>query len=104
MDQTIREYIKQDATFFFLGNVTYYYVFVDLEEDGEEVLLASYNTVSGELEFETEDMCRNYLDNYSPKYVERHLYTYSGNGPKYVDVLIYDVPEEDIPYAQEEAH
>lgn len=97
MNQTIREYIEQDATFFSLENVTYFYIFVDLEEDGEEVLLASYNTVSGELEFETENICRNYLDNYSPEYVERNLYTYGGNSPKYVDVLIYDVSEEEVP-------
>ena len=45
MNQTIREYIEQDATFFSLENVTYFYVFVDLEEDGEEILLASYNTI-----------------------------------------------------------
>lgn len=96
MNQTIREYIEQDATFFSLENVTYFYVFVDLEEDSEEILLASYNTISGELEFETEDICRNYLDNYSPEYVERNLYTYGGNGPKYVDVLIYDAPEEEV--------
>ena len=96
MNQTIREYIEQDAAFFSLENVTYFYVFVDLEEDSEEILLAFYNTVSGELEFETEDICRNYLDNHSPEYVERNLYTYGGNGPKYVDVLIYDVPEEEV--------
>lgn len=96
MKQTIREYIEQDATFFSTENVTYFYVFVDLEEDGEEILLASYNTVSGELEFETENICRNYLDNYSPEYVERNRYTYGGNGPAYVDVLIYDIPEDEI--------
>lgn len=96
MNQTIREYIEQDAAFFSLENVTYFYVFVDLEEDGEEILLASYNTIRGELEFKTEDICRNYLDNYSPEYVERYLYTYCSNGPKYVDVLIYDVPEEEV--------
>ena len=42
MKQTVGEYIEQDATFWTMSNCTYYYCFVDTENDNEEVLIATY--------------------------------------------------------------
>ena len=93
--QTVEEYINEDADFFSLDNVTYYYVFVDYDNGDEEICLAEYNTVSCQLKW------MNYkedfdLRNRAVEFVKRNYHTYDGGFPTYVDVLIYDVPEEEV--------
>lgn len=93
--QTVEEYINEDADIFSLDNVTYYYVFIDHDNGDEEICLAKYNTVSCQLKW------MNYKEDYDlrnrpAEFVKRNRYTYDGGFPSYVDVLIYDVPEEEV--------
>lgn len=93
--QCVEEYINEDANTFSPDNVTYYYVFVDHENGDEEICLAEYNTLSGELEW------MNYKEDFDLRnriveFVQRNYYTYDGGFPTYVDILIYDVPEEEV--------
>lgn len=93
--QTVEEFIIEDANFFSLDNVTYYYVFVDHSNGDEEICLAEYNTISGNLNW------MNYNEDFdlrgrAAKFVKRNRHTYDGGYPTYVDVLIYDIPEEEL--------
>lgn len=94
MKQTIGEYIKQDATFWTMSNTTYYYVYIDVDNDNEEIPLAQYNSMLSELSWENDEYSRNICMNNLCEYVERKRYTYGDNTPDYIDILIYDIPEE----------
>ena len=96
MKQTIGEYIEQDATFWTLSNTTYNYIYVDVDNDNEEILLAQYKSMFGELFWEDNDYSCNICMNNHCEYVERKRYTYGDNTPDYVDILMYDIPEEEI--------
>ena len=95
MVQTIGEYIEQDATFWTMSNSTYYYCFVDTENDNEEVLIATYYPRFGLLKWEEDKFSRSVAMNESCKYVNRKSYTYNGDSIN-VDVLMYNLPEEEI--------
>lgn len=96
MIQTIGEYIEQDATFWTMSNTTYNYVYVDVEQNNEEVLIASYNSMLGTLDWEDDKYSRFVAMNEPCAYVERKRYTYGDGTPDYVDVLMYSMPEEEI--------
>ena len=95
MVQTIGEYIEQDATFWTMSNYTYYYCFVDTENDNKEVLIATYYPRFGLLKWEKDKFSRSVAMNEPCKYVDRKNYTYSDDSVN-VDILMYNLPEEEI--------
>lgn len=95
MVQTIGEYIEQDAAFWTMINCTYYYCFVDTENDNEEVLIATYYPRYGILEWEKDKFPRCIAMNEPCEYVDRKSYTYNGDSVN-VDILMYNLPEEEI--------
>lgn len=95
MVQTIGEYIEQDATFWTMSNCTYYYCFVDTENDNEEVLIATYYPRYGLLKWEKDKFSRCIAMNEPCEYVDRKSYTYNGDSVD-VDILMYNLPEEEI--------
>ena len=100
MAQTIGEYIEQDATFKTLNNNVYYYVYVDIENDNKEILIASYNSRLGELDWENNKYSRYIANNVICEFTKRERYTcgniYENNSSDYIDVLMYSVPAEEI--------
>lgn len=96
MTSTIGEYIEQDANFWNMSNTTYKYVYVDIEQDNEEVLVASYHSTFGTLDWEDNKYSRYVAMNEPCAYVECNRYTYGDGIPDYVDVLMYPIPEEEI--------
>lgn len=98
MTMMIGEFIEQDikSTGFTFGNATYFYVYVDVENDFDEILLATYNTLTGETDWEDNEIVRDVCFNRVCEYVKRNLYSYVGNPPVYKDILIYDIPEEEL--------
>lgn len=97
MNQVIGEFIEQDATFWTpTSNTTWYYVYVDVANDNEEILLADYNSMTGELTWSEDKLAREILFNIICQYVERKHYFFVDSGSRDVDVLIYDIPEDEI--------
>lgn len=97
MNQVIGEFIEQDATFWTpTSSTTWYYVYVDVANDNEEILLADYNSMTGELTWSEDKLAREILFNKICQYVERKHYFFVGGGSRDVDVLIYDIPEDEI--------
>lgn len=95
MAQTVGEYIEQDATFWTLIDAAYYYVYVDVENDNEEVLIATYYSRTGELEWENDEESRFIATNRPCEYVNRKPYA-NGRNSVNVEVVMYSVSEEEI--------
>lgn len=93
MYQTIGEYIEENATFWSLENSSYYYVWVNGDE---EILIATYYPQTGELEWENNEEVEYIRMNKICEYVKTNAYSYGGNGPRSFDVLMYSEPEEEI--------
>ena len=95
--QTIGEYVSENATFWSLDSTTFYYVYVDVKNDNKETLIAEYHPRTGHFEWNDDDEdARDIRMNERCLCVKRNFYFYGGKDPKYMDVLMYSVPEEEI--------
>lgn len=96
MSQNVYDFIKTDATFYLSEHVVYNYVYVDVENNNEEILLATYFPVNGDFQFENEIGDAEYLDRPYVRHEIKH-YSNTSHGPAYTDVLIYSVSEDEMP-------
>lgn len=96
MSQNVYDFIKTDATFYLSEHVVYNYVYVDVENNNEEILLATYFPVNGDFQFENEIGDAEYLDRPYAWHEIKH-YSNTSHSPAYTDVLIYSVPEDEMP-------
>lgn len=96
MYQTIDEYVSENATFWSLDSITFYYVYVDVEDNNKETLIAEYHPRTGNFEWNDDEDANDIRMNERCLCVKRNFYSYGGNDPKYMDVLMYSVPEEEI--------
>lgn len=93
MNQMIGEFIEQDATFFTSTNTEYCYCYVDVDNDNEEILLATYNSMTGDFAWEEDDhgevhyICNNLYCEYVKRVV---VSAYC------VLLLIYDVSKDEV--------
>lgn len=96
MSQNVYDFIKTDATFYLSEHVVYNYVYVNVENNNEEILLATYFPINGDFQFENEIGDAEYLDRPYAWHEVKH-YSNTSYSPAYTDVLIYSVPEDEIP-------
>ena len=98
MTMMIGEFIEHDIdnTGFTFCNANYYYVYVDAENNFDEILLATHNTLTGETDWEDNEVAKEICHNRVCEYVKRNLYSYNGSVPVHKDILIYDILEEEL--------